>query len=202
MKTKMLIISRDQKIRCELYAILRDKNTDVYLAESAAETEAYLLKHQYSLIIIDAPNVVLYYTGTENSLEKPASIEEYAVQAHDLLKFRAKSRISTMLPRDTTIVFNGELRIDPQYHTVSIDGSPLILTPKEFDLLFYMAHHPKQVLSRAQLYEQIWKSEPRQGEDATVKAHIASLRKKLRGMGKSYIQNVWGVGYFFMPPEL
>lgn len=70
------------------------------------------------------------------------------------------------------------------------------LTPKEFDLLYTLANHPRRVFSRQQLLEKIWEYEYF-GDERTVDAHIKKLRQKLLKNGPQVIQTVWGVGYKF-----
>lgn len=91
--------------------------------------------------------------------------------------------------------------IAPRYRQVLIDGTPVDLTRREFDLLFFFAKHPGQVFSRGQLYEQVWDDFYELGGDESVKSHIKTLRKKLSVLGTHIIDNVRGVGYRFIPPE-
>ncbi|KUP07861.1 LuxR family transcriptional regulator [Bacillus coahuilensis m2-6] len=78
------------------------------------------------------------------------------------------------------------------YQDTAIDG----LTPKEFDLLYYFIHHPKQVFTREQLLDRIWGYEY-YGDERTVDVHIKRLRKKIRTATHPFIHTVWGVGYKF-----
>jgi len=70
------------------------------------------------------------------------------------------------------------------------------LTPKEFDLLYYFAQHPKQVFSREQLLEHVWGYEF-YGDERTVDVHIKRLRKKVGTSNQPFFHTVWGVGYKF-----
>jgi len=70
------------------------------------------------------------------------------------------------------------------------------LTPKEFDLLYYFAQHPKQVFSREQLLEHVWGYEF-YGDERTVDVHIKRLRKKVGTPVQPFFHTVWGVGYKF-----
>ncbi len=74
------------------------------------------------------------------------------------------------------------------------------LTRREFDLLLFFAKRPGQVFSRDQIYDSVWGDFFELGGDETVKAHIKTLRKKLSAIGTGLIENVWGVGYRFVPP--
>ncbi|MCD8013894.1 MAG: response regulator transcription factor [Lachnospiraceae bacterium] len=90
-----------------------------------------------------------------------------------------------------------DLVINPDKHEVLLKGQPLELTKTEFDILFCLAKHPGQVLSREQIYDYVWNEDSAFNVDDVVKAHIKAIRKKLAGADTQYIQNVWGVGYRF-----
>ncbi|MFJ5715340.1 winged helix-turn-helix domain-containing protein [Neobacillus sp. NPDC093127] len=80
---------------------------------------------------------------------------------------------------------------------VFVDGTPVTnLTPKEFDLLYYMVEHPKQVFSREQLLERVWGYQF-YGDERTVDVHIKRLRKKVETASQPFFHTVWGVGYKF-----
>ncbi|MGB7341876.1 MAG: helix-turn-helix domain-containing protein, partial [Phototrophicaceae bacterium] len=78
-----------------------------------------------------------------------------------------------------------------------------VLTAKEFDLLWFLARHPKQVFSRSQLLDNVWGYEF-YGDESTVTVHVRRLREKIEpdAAKPTYIQTVWGVGYKFDAPEL
>lgn len=120
----------------------------------------------------------------------------------DSLKI-AKRAICSCTECETTgkyhyaLVCGKDLIINPDRREVLLKGQPLELTKKEFDLLFCLAKHPGQVLSREQLYSQVWTEDTAFNVDDVVKAHIKTLRKKLALADIEYIQNVWGVGYRF-----
>lgn len=96
-----------------------------------------------------------------------------------------------------TLVCGKDLIINPEKREVLLKGHPLELTRKEFDLLFCLARHPGQVLSREQLYNLVWTEDNAINVDDVIKTHIKTLRKKLSQADTEYIQNVWGVGYRF-----
>ncbi len=80
---------------------------------------------------------------------------------------------------------------------VTVDGTPITnLTPKEFDLLYYMVEHPRQVFSREQLLERVWGYQF-YGDERTVDVHIKRLRKKVEIHERPFFHTVWGVGYKF-----
>jgi DNA-binding response OmpR family regulator len=75
------------------------------------------------------------------------------------------------------------------------------MTPKEFDLLFFLASSPRQVFSRPQLLEHVWDSSADWQDPATVTVHIRRLRQKLEIDPElpRWVTTVWGVGYRFEP---
>ncbi len=89
------------------------------------------------------------------------------------------------------------LRIDPGERTVLLDGREAALTPREFDLLWFMASHPGIVFSRSQLMESVWQFSC--NDSSTVTVHIRRLRAKIERDpdDPDLIQTVWGVGYRF-----
>jgi DNA-binding response OmpR family regulator len=87
----------------------------------------------------------------------------------------------------------GRVAIDPSSREMSIDGNPVSLRAREFDLLLVLADHVNQVLSRDQLLDQAWGYEY-YGQTRTVDVHVAHLRDHLAGSGVE-IETVWGRGY-------
>ncbi len=92
-------------------------------------------------------------------------------------------------------VVRGPLEISIDDRAVWLDGAPLELTPKEYDLLVLLASHPGRAFSRDYLLQQLWGYDY-DGFDRTVDTHIVRLRKKLGPLGEK-IATVWGVGYRF-----
>ena len=82
-----------------------------------------------------------------------------------------------------------------------VAGTTVVLTAKEFDVLAYLAAHPRQVFSRAQLLAEVWDSSPDFQDPATVTVHVRRLRNKIEPDPEQprWISTVWGVGYRFEP---
>jgi two-component system response regulator ResD len=89
----------------------------------------------------------------------------------------------------------GPLVIDERGRKVTVDGDPVVLTLKEFDLLLFLAKHHGQVFSREDLLAQVWGYDYI-GNARTVDTHIKTLRMKLK-KASDFIQTVWGIGYKF-----
>jgi DNA-binding response OmpR family regulator len=92
-----------------------------------------------------------------------------------------------------------DLRIDSNAREVTIRGTPVTLTAREFDLLHHMASQPKRVFTRDQLMETVW-GYAFAGDTSTVTVHIRRLREKIEPdpARPRYLQTVWGVGYRFV----
>lgn len=90
----------------------------------------------------------------------------------------------------------GRVAIDPRAREVLVDGQPVPFTPREFDLLEYLAENPRQVFTRDQLYERFWGE---YGDRHSLTVHIARIREKLEidPANPQIITTVWGVGYRF-----
>lgn len=98
---------------------------------------------------------------------------------------------------ENSILKTNCFQINKDTREVFLNGQPIAnLTPKEFDLLYYFAQHPKQVFTREQLLEHVWGYEF-YGDERTVDVHIKRLRKKMGTPTQPFFHTVWGVGYKF-----
>ena len=98
--------------------------------------------------------------------------------------------------KPVTIESDG-LKIELDTRRASVNGEEIPLPPKEFDLLAYMAAHPGKVLTKTQLFEQVWGVDA-MSDTATVTVHVNRIREKLALVSPvSYIETVWGTGYRF-----
>lgn len=138
--------------------------------------------------------------GANVYLHKPYELEECLAHAQSLMKLYFDLQTTTE-SRCYTLAFGMDLIIDPIRRQATLKGEEMNLTRKEFELLFTLASHAGQVLSREQLYKLIWKEENRYNIDELIKTHIKTLRKKLTPSGIDYIKNVWGIGYQFIEYE-
>jgi len=93
-------------------------------------------------------------------------------------------------------IVRGPLRIDLADRIATLDGEPLDLTLKEYDLLVLLASNPGRAFSRDFLLERLW-GDDYAGFDRTVDTHIMRLRKKLGPLDEKIV-TVWGVGYRFV----
>ena len=91
------------------------------------------------------------------------------------------------------------LEIQANTRRLMVDGEEKEVTPKEFDLLYHLAQHPRRVFTREELLTTVWGYDYF-GDQRTVDVHIRRLRAKLSPLDHEYLTTVWGVGYQFTPP--
>lgn len=227
MKKRVLIIDDDLEVCRQIKYSLQNETTDVYYANSVRDGLKNFMEQRYCLVIMDIvlsetdghelltimrqakpiPVLVLsskpgdedklktYRAGAHAYLEKPYELKECLAQANALMQLYTE--LAEQEKRCYTLVFGMDLIIDPVRRQATLKGEPLNLTRKEFDLLFALADHAGQVLSREQLYSLVWNESNGYNIDELVKAHIKTLRRKLTPAGAEYIKNVWGLGYQF-----
>ncbi len=133
--------------------------------------------------------------GADDYVVKPFSPRELVARVRTVLR-RARRAPEVGEP----LAFEG-LVVDPRTREVTVDGRRVDLTPKEFELLAFLAGSPRQVFSRAQLLEHVWDSKPEYQDPATVTVHVRRIRNKIEANPDEprWIATVWGVGYRFEP---
>ena len=130
--------------------------------------------------------------GADDYVVKPFSPRE--------LVARVKAVLARTMPAPAEaggVYTFGDLVIDTASHSVKVAGKEAPLTPKEFDLLVFLAENKGLALSREKILQKVWNYDYF-GEDRTVDTHIKMLRSHL-GACRDYIVTVWGVGYKFDP---
>jgi DNA-binding response OmpR family regulator len=142
----------------------------------------------------EADRIVGLELGADDYVTKPFSPRELAVRVRTVLRRTAHASLSAER------LELGRLVIDARTREVTLDAQPLRLTAKEFDLLFFLASHPRQVFSRDQLMDRVW-GYAAALDTGTVTVHVQRLRSKIEADPKSpqHLETVWGVGYRFVP---
>lgn len=229
-KRKVLIVSDMPDFCVPIQSKLENNTTEVHCISSISAAVGHMMKTEYSLIILDlqlsdmdksemiriirvmqhipvmvigehietSEIIALYQAGIEAYMEKPIEADICTAQAEALIGLYLRAAEKSW--KRATLAFGSSLVISPYHRLVLIEGTPIELTRKEFDLLHYFAQHPHQVFSAGQLYEQIWENAFDVGGESTVMVHINTLRKKLGALGPMVIQTVRGFGYRFVPP--
>ena len=96
----------------------------------------------------------------------------------------------------------GSLEIRPEEHAALVDGRPLSLTVRELQVLTSLAAHPQRIMTREELYADVWGRAPRR-DDRSVDVYVSRLRSKLREAlpGRDLIHTHNGIGYRFSPDD-
>lgn len=135
------------------------------------------------LVSISVPVVVV--TGRGEGIDRVRGLElgadDYMVKPFftQELVIRVRRVTDRARPSSSLTLHNGVLAIDTDSREVHLEGRPVALTDREFDLLSYMASRPRTVFSRDELLREVWQSSPDWQSSATVTEHIHRLRGKL-----------------------
>ncbi|MES2209404.1 MAG: response regulator transcription factor [Chloroflexota bacterium] len=124
--------------------------------------------------------------GADDYLAKPFTFKELLARVRAILRRRG-----VVLGRRLRA---GPLTLDRETREVAVDGRPIALTPREFELLELLLSHPRQVLTREAIMNRIWGYEY-EGDANVIEVHIHALREKLGDQDRTLIAAVRGVGY-------
>jgi DNA-binding response OmpR family regulator len=165
----------------EVLRMLRAVSTVPVIVATARDDEAEIVR------ALDA--------GADDYLVKPFGAAQLDA------RIRAVLRRGTESARSTGPLRVGGLVLDADARTATVDGQALELTPREFDLLRYLAERPGQVVSKRELLTEVWR-QPYGGGDKTVDVHLSWLRRKLGETAQAprYLRTVRGVGVRLTDP--
>ena len=135
--------------------------------------------------------------GADDYVIKPFSPQELVSRVRAVM--RRLGREQDPAENERILSFDN-LSVDPRSRVVTVKSSPVELTAKEFDMLYLLARHPKQVFTREQLLERIWGG-AQYIDPGTVTVHVRRLREKIEEDPSKPMRllTVWGVGYKFEP---
>lgn len=224
-KPSILVVDDEPGLRALVRVALEREKFQVDEAADGYECLAKLKRETFQLVILDlmmpgldgwsvcreirrdnteVPIIILsargeeldrllgFELGTDDYLVKPFSPRELVARMKALLR-RAAPR-----EEQRTLHFPGMV-IDLAARKVFVNEQIVILTPKEFELLVFLAHHPAQVFTREEILNKVWGYDYF-GQMRTVDTHINTLREKLAAGSEDvrrYLTTVWGVGYKF-----
>ena len=138
--------------------------------------------------------------GADDYITKPFNPMELIARVRSHLR-RYMELGSLQKAEEKDVLRIGGLMIDDLRKTVSVDGNPVSMTPKEYGILKLLADHPGQVFSMEQIYEHVW-NEAAYNPENTVAVHIRHIREKIEIDPKKpdYLKVVWGIGYKLEKP--
>lgn len=222
MKERILVVDDEERMRKLITAYLVKEGYEIMEAENGAQAVSLFKSHSIQLVILDVMMPVMdgytacreirklsdipiifltakgededkllgFELGTDHYVTKPFNMKLLLAQVKSLINRVYNSDAQPKKER----FFQG-LAIDELSHKVSVDGTTLNLSPKEYDLLLYFVNNKGIVLTREQILDYIWGVDF-YGDFRTIDSHIKRLREKLGD--KSYlISTVRGTGYMF-----
>lgn len=140
-----------------------------------------------------------FEAGSDDYIVKPFSPREVVLRVKALLRRSGNTSFDKEANKTKDIIEFPHLLIDNDAHRVLADSKQVNLTPKEYELLLFLAKAPDKVFDREELLKEVWKYEFF-GDLRTVDTHVKRLREKLSKVSKeaaTMIVTVWGVGYKF-----
>jgi len=216
-----ILVADDESAVCEVVKLyLEQEGFIVYTAEDGDQALAIEIKERPDLLILDVmlpklsgwelcqtitrPVPVIFLTAKSAEVDKMTGFslgaDDYITKPFSprelVARIKAVLRRSGLLQQSGTMLHFSELTISTEAQRVECNEQVAALSPNEFDLLLFLARHPKLLFSREQLLTNIWGYDF-DGDDRTVDATIKRLRHKLNNANYTYIHTVWGRGYKF-----
>lgn len=141
----------------------------------------------------DTDKILGLNTGADDYITKPFNPVEVTARVRSQLRRYLQLGGRVAAPENYVI---GGIELDDREKTVTLDGAPVSLTPKEYEILKLLMANPGKVYSPRELYQQVWKDAP-YGSENTVAVHIRHLREKIEinPAEPRYLKVIWGQGY-------
>ena len=139
--------------------------------------------------------IIALSVGGDDYITKPFNSGELIARIKAHLRRERRAR-QAEAERNPVYECRG-LEVDETARTVQLDGQPVNVTTKEFDILLTLIRSPKRVFSMDQLFELVWKEESLAGDSRTIMVYISNIRKKIEKEDQKFIYNIRGAGYKF-----
>ena len=219
-KIKILVVDDEERMQKLLKDFLKMKDYEVFLAGNGEEAiDLFFKEKSIALIILDVmmpkmdgwtalktireyskvPVIMLTARSEENDELKGF---DYGADEYISKPFSPKilvARVEALLRRSGVqkeeLLEVGGIVIDEVAHSVTVDGKPIELSFKEYELLQYFVENKGIALSREKILNNVWNYDYF-GDARTIDTHVKKLRAKLMDKGE-YIKTVWGMGYKF-----
>ncbi len=224
---KVVIVEDEQRIRELVARVLADRGHDVETTATAMEGLQAVVRVSPDLVILDmglpdldgtellkmirAVSEVPIIVATARSEDRDvirtldAGADDYLIKPFSVDQLEA--RVRAVLRRiggggGPGPLSVGDLVIDVGAREARLEGKPIDLSPKEFDVLRFLAERQGEVVSKRELLAEVWR-QPYGGSEKTVDVHISWLRKKLgeSAAESRYLQTVFGVGVKLVAPD-
>lgn len=223
--TRVLVVEDEESFSDALSYMLRREGFEVAVAASGTEALSMFDRNGADLVLLDLmlpglagtevcralrqrSNVaIIILTARDSEVDKVVGLEigadDYVTKPFSSRELTA--RIRAVLRRGaevdeliTSVLQAGPVRMDVERHTVAVDGQPISLPLKEFDLLELLLRNAGRVLTRGQLIDRVWGADY-VGDTKTLDVHIKRLRTKLEHdpSNPKYLVTVRGLGYKF-----
>ena len=223
MHNKILVVDDEKDIRDLLEIYLRNDGYDVIKASGGAEALDIVSNEKVDLVILDImmPGIdgmevckavrkklnipIMMLSAKSENMDKIQGIltgaDDYMVKPFDPLELTVRIKallrrayyFNVDIYRDNNLITIENLVIDKKKHKVTIEGEEILLTAREFDILYLLASNRGQVFSSEEIFEKVWKKKYYQSNN-TIMVHMSRLREKIK-KGNNIIHTVWGVGY-------
>ncbi len=219
MATRILLVDDDTKILGLLQRGLAYEGFEVYTATDGAAGLAAARTHQPHLVLLDITmpgpdgfelcrhllqqefdTAVIMLTARDDVQDKVSALnlgaDDYVAKpfSFDELVARVRAVLRRHRSEGEPLIY-ADLLLNPTTHEVERAGQPIALTVREYELLLLFVRHPRQVLTRQQILEQVWGYQT-EVDTNVVDVFIGHLRQKLEAQGGSrLIQTVRGIGY-------
>lgn len=222
----VLVVDDDRDVAGTIERALRRRAHEVVVAYSGAQALQLIQERPPDLVVLDImmprmdgievcqriralPNVasvpILFLTAKVKIDDKiegfEAGADDYLTKPFDLreLELRVRALLRRSLPSEAlkAPLEAGALSLNPRTFELTVEGKTLLLTPVEFELLYYLISHAGEVVSTERLLQEVWEYPPGTGDPNLVRAHIKNIRAKIEPSPSDpiYVQTVSRHGY-------